>query len=64
MGYFRIGISFTGKAEVAFDAIPLPCPQSMLLKPTQFPSLECSDFRFRALLPFGQVFPRKTVLPL
>lgn len=48
-----------GEADVAFDAIRLPCPQSMLLKPTQFPSLECSDFKFRILLPCGQVFLEK-----
>lgn len=30
------GVSFMGKADVAFDTIPLPCPQSMLLKSTQF----------------------------
>lgn len=36
-GMGHSGISFMGKADVAFDAIPLPCPQFMLLKPTQFP---------------------------
>lgn len=44
-----------GKAKVAFAAIPLPCPQSVLLKPTLFPSLECPVFRFIALLPCGRV---------